>query len=113
MPNFHAPCHVLEPYEELYWCNTLKPHYLAIGAMVPIAPPTTAMRYVSKGRLVSKGTGGYRLIIDLRKLNKYFRNIKVKYETLSVLRYCKRTVTHAVSLDISDAYYHLEIHPSL
>ena len=57
--------------------------------------------------------GGFRLVIDLRFVNRFFEFPVVKFENLGVLRYSPRACTHAISIDISDAYHHLEIAPPL
>ena len=61
--------------------------------------------------LVEKKTGGYRMVLNLKSLNKFIRTQHFKMETL-------RSVVHSLdigdwvfSLDLSDAYLHIPIHP--
>ena len=60
--------------------------------------------------MVKKSNGGYRLIIDLRTINKFFSPDKVKFESLAQLRYCNKSVEWGVTIDIADAYHHLRLH---
>ena len=60
-----------------------------------------------------KRTGGYRLCVDLRPLNKYFPSISVKYETLKLLKFVPRDVCKALSLDLQDGYHHVRMHASI
>ena len=62
---------------------------------------------------MDKSSGGFRLVLDLKYINIHFDFPKVKFENLAVLRFCPTDVTHAISVDISDAYHHLRIHPAL
>lgn len=39
--------------------------------------------------------------------------MKIKYETLSILRFAPPALNVGVSFDISDAYHHLELHPTI
>jgi hypothetical protein len=64
---------------------------------------------VNRSFFVPKSSGGYRLVLDLRFINNFFAFNKVKFETLAILRYAPSTVTHAFSVDISDAYHHLAL----
>lgn len=68
---------------------------------------------MSRSFFVEKTSGGFRLVLDLKFVNLHFEFPKVKFENLSVLRYAPTTTTHAISVDISDAYHHLRIHPAL
>jgi hypothetical protein len=62
---------------------------------------------------VSKNSGGFRLVIDLKFLNQYFDYPTVQFESLQVLRYASKRITHMFSIDISDAYHHLMVHTDM
>ena len=53
--------------------------------------------------------GGFWLVIDLHFVNHFFEFPVLKFENLGVLCYSPRACTHAILIDISDAYHHLEI----
>jgi Reverse transcriptase (RNA-dependent DNA polymerase) len=53
------------------------------------------------------------LVIDLKHLNNFFEKKKLKYENLSLLRFAPKTVSRAISVDISDAFHHLRLHPDI
>ncbi len=62
---------------------------------------------------MSKNSGGYRLVLDFKHLNKHFEFEKVKFEGLPNLKFAPTTVKVGFSVDISDAYHHLAVHPDL
>ena len=89
------------------------PHYLTSGAIVAIEPPAAGQQFLSRCFFVPKSTGGFRLTIDLRTINSHFVFPKVNFENLSVLRYASTALTTGFSIDISDAYHHLRLHPAI
>lgn len=62
---------------------------------------------------MEKSTGGFRLVLDLKFVNLFFSFDKVRFENLAQLRYAPTNITHAISLDISDAYHHLRLREDL
>jgi hypothetical protein len=52
-------------------------------------------------------------VIDLKFLNQFFDFPKVKFENLNMLRHAPQSVSHAFSIDVSDAYHHLKVSPLL
>ena len=53
------------------------------------------------------------MVIDLKFVNKHFPHQKIKFESLSHLRFAQASMRMGGKLDLSDAYHHLSIHPSL
>eukprot|EP00873_Tetraselmis_striata_P046313 jgi/Tetstr1/466577/TSEL_011079.t1 len=51
------------------------------------------------------GTNKWRLIIDLRELNKWCKTFTMSYETLKHLRHLARAGDWFVSMDMADGYY--------
>ena len=70
-----------------YWETHLCPHYLESGAIKVIPAPPPDHRFVSKCFFVEKTTSGYRLVVDLRFVNAFFPDKKIKFENLSLLRF--------------------------
>lgn len=68
---------------------------------------------MSNSFFVPKASGGFRLVINLKHLNKHFEFPKVKFEDLRVLQNAALSVQFGISVDVSDAYHHLRIHASL
>ena len=68
--------------------------------------------FYSRLFLVPKKNGTLRPIIDLSTLNAYLEVPTFKMETVSSIRSSIRPGDWAVSLDLSDAYFHVPIHPS-
>lgn len=74
---------------------------------MPTAPAFCAGSY-----LVPKRNGGFRHIINLRPLNKFLAIPRMKYESLSVLKYLVGQYSHSVAFDLESGYYMIGIHPS-
>ena len=68
--------------------------------------------FYSRLFLVPKKNGSLRPIIDLSTLNAYLQVPTFKMETVSSIRNSIHPGDWAVSLDLSDAYFHVPIHPS-
>ncbi len=72
-------------------------------------------RWVSRVFLVPKPAGaGWRLIVDLRKINKACQTRKMrkmKMETMRSLRLIAKPGDHWVSFDLKDGFYSLSIAP--
>jgi hypothetical protein len=82
------------------------PRFLRSGAW----EPGQRNMWVSRMFLVPKsGENKWRLIIDLRPLNKYCKDHKLTYETLKHLKNLTRAGDLMVSLDLADGYYTLGI----
>ena len=61
---------------------------------------------------MEKGSGGFRLVVDLRRVNEAFEERKVKFENLSLLRFTSSKVAWGGKVDMINAYHHLALHPS-
>lgn len=68
--------------------------------------------YYSRLFLVPKPGGRWRPVIDLSSLNKHIKAPRFHMETARNLRASINVDDWAVSLDLSDAYLHVPIHPS-
>ncbi len=67
--------------------------------------------YFSRIFLVRKKTGGWRPIIDLSQLNRLISAPHFKMETLDKVRLSLNAGDWVTSLDLTDAYFHIAIHP--
>eukprot|EP00873_Tetraselmis_striata_P009550 jgi/Tetstr1/429814/TSEL_019681.t1 len=83
------------------------PRFLAIRAWERVR----CNKWVSRMFLVPKpGTNKWRLIIDLRELNKWCKTLKMSYEKLNhYLLHLARAGDWFVSMDLADGYYALGI----
>eukprot|EP00873_Tetraselmis_striata_P011933 jgi/Tetstr1/432197/TSEL_021653.t1 len=82
------------------------PRFLKTGAL----ERGHSRRWVSRVFLMPKpGTNKWRLIIDLRHLNRYCKKRKLSYETLKHLKNLTRKGGWLVSFDLTDGYYTLGI----
>ena len=88
----------------------MKAHYLSTGAIRQL---TSAPKHCCSAFLVPKKTGGFRLVVDLRPINKYFPTMSTTYETLSWLQHVPRSVVAGASLDLQDGYHHIRLHPAI
>ena len=66
--------------------------------------------FYSRIFLVPKKNGKLRLIIDLSLLNQYIKKQAFKMETVKSVRQAMRLYDWAVSIDLTDAYLHVQIH---
>jgi mRNA-degrading endonuclease HigB of HigAB toxin-antitoxin module len=75
--------------------------------------PATCRDFVSKAFLVPKPgvPGKWRLVVDLRPLNKFCRKFKMRSETLANLVQLARKDDWMVTLDLKDGYNAVGIHP--
>ena len=63
--------------------------------------------------LVPKKTPGkWRAILDLRKLNMFVKKEKFQMETSETIKLALRQGDYVTSIDLTDAYYHIMIHPA-
>ena len=69
-------------------------------------------RCVSPLKVVSKKNGKFRLICDLRYVNKYCDIPRFSSEDVSILPQIMGTHDRAVTLDLRDGFYHFPIHPT-
>ena len=67
--------------------------------------------FFSRVFLVPKKSGGFRLVIDLSTLNEWLAPVTFTMDTLKVVKETVQEGMWATSLDLSDAYHHIPIHP--
>lgn len=92
--------------QQLDFMDSELPRFLQSGAW----EPGQRNRWVSRMFLVPKpGENKWRLIIDLRPLNKYCKDHKLTFETLKHLKNLTRAGDWMVSFDLADGYYTLGI----
>jgi hypothetical protein len=75
-----------------------------------VLKPIEYSRWVSRAFLEPK-PGGWRLVIDLRTINKFCQQRSMKMETLRHLRFIAKPGDHWVSFDLKYGFYALAIHP--
>jgi hypothetical protein len=80
------------------------------GAVERVSNPDTPGFY-SRLFLVPKKNGTWRPIIDLSTLNSFIDVQSFKMETTSSIRASIQPGDWAVSMDLTDAYFHVPIHP--
>ena len=80
------------------------------GAVERVLQPDSPGFY-SRIFLVPKKTGGWRPVIDLSTLNSYIDVRSFKMETMASIRASIQPCHWGVSLDLTDAYFHVPIHP--
>ncbi len=56
-------------------------------------------------------TGSWRLVIDLKTINKHYQKRSMKMDTLRQLRFIAKPRDHWVSFDLKLGFYALAIHP--
>ena len=71
--------------------------------------PEGQLAFFNRVFLVPKKTGGFRLILDVSKLNEFLIVDKFYMDTVQVIRSAVEEDMWAVSIDLSDAYHHIPI----
>ena len=79
-------------------------------AIEPVSSCHPKDGYYSRLFLVRKKLGGWRPVIDLSRLNRHVITPHFKMETLDSVRLSLRKHDWAISLDLTDAYFHIPIH---
>ena len=80
---------------------------LAKQAIVPLPPDSWA--FFNRVFLIPKKTGGFRLILDVSKLNDYLVVKSFSMDTVQVIRGAVEPGMWGVSIDLSDAYHHIPV----
>ena len=60
---------------------------------------------------IPKRTGGYRPILDLSPLNKHLKHVAFRMDSADTIRRAVLLGDWAVSLDLRDAFFHVDIFP--
>ena len=66
--------------------------------------------FISPNFITEKSDGGYRFILNLKRLNKEVDKVKFKMQTLKSILCLVRPDAYMAKLDIKDAYYSIPIH---
>nr|XP_025045344.1 uncharacterized protein LOC112547415 [Pelodiscus sinensis] len=83
---------------------------LTIGAIEGVPKQFWGKGFYSRYFLIPKKSGGWRPILDLRKLNRHLRRQRFKMVTLSTILPSLNKKDWFAVLDLQDAYFHVEIH---
>ena len=67
---------------------------------------------ISTVKTVPKSSGGFRLVVDLRKLNDSIKKVNISLPTIANLRVALRKGYWMGKLDIMDAFFHVEVNPA-
>ena len=81
---------------------------LAKGA-IELVSNQSSLGFYSKIFTIPKASGGFRPILDLAPLNKFLRKIKFRMDSPQLIRKEVRSGDWACSLDLKDAYFHIQI----
>ena len=73
--------------------------------------PSNTEGFYSRVFLVPKKSGGWRLIIDLSHLNQFLDLISFNMDTAADIKPLLQEGMWGTSIDLSDAYLHIPIHP--
>ncbi|XP_033099816.1 E3 ubiquitin-protein ligase UBR4-like [Anneissia japonica] len=81
------------------------------GAVVEVFPTTEDKGFVSTLFLTEKSSGGWRPILNLRRLNQWIRPQKFHMDTLALILQGLMPGDWAATIDLKDAYFHVPIFP--
>ncbi|XP_033116453.1 uncharacterized protein LOC117116501 [Anneissia japonica] len=79
------------------------------GAVVEVFPTTEDKGFISTLFLTEKSSGGWRLILNLRRLNQWIRPQKFGMDTLVLILQGLMPRDWAATIDLKDAYFHVPI----
>ena len=96
---FHHGVLRVPPQQQQAWAE-LRDKYVANGAI----KPCVCTGYTSRAFLIPKKSGGVRLIVDLRFVNRHVRKFTCRYESLRTLQRLVKAGYYMVSFDLQDAY---------
>ena len=111
-PPFDLGEYPLRSAEQRRGWHLLREEYLATGAIARAAPSSDAR--ISRAFLVEKGrdasgTMKFRLVIDLRRINRHLRKVGLRYEKLRDFGTLLAKNDSLVGFDIKNAYHHLRV----
>ena len=110
-PRFDHGQYLLTDPDEIAAWQELRAEYTQTRAIQPI--PAQQARYVSRAFLVKKptehGRKKFRLVIDLRKVNRHLRKLGLRYERLKDFGHLLHRDDWMIGFDIKNAYHHLRI----
>ena len=102
-PFYHGNCRVEGPQLEAW--TELRSRYLATGTIQLARDP----RFMSHTFLIPKKDGGWRLVVDLRHVNRHCSAWHTHYETLQTFLPQLQPGQHLVGWDIRNAFHHLRV----
>ena len=110
-PRFDHGQYLLTDPDEIAAWQELRAEYTQTRAIQPI--PAQQARYVSRAFMVKKptehGRKKFRLVIDLRKVNRHLRKLGLRYERLKDFGHLLHRDDWMIGFDIKNAYHHLRI----
>jgi hypothetical protein len=71
--------------------------------------PQGTLAFFNRVFLIPKRTGGFRLILDVSKLNEFLRVKSFTMDTVQAIRLSVEQNMWGISIDLSDAYHHIPI----
>jgi hypothetical protein len=81
-------------------------------AVALLQPPYSPGFYSSVFTVTKKDSEKLRLVINLRPLNRMLRRVRFKMETPTTITRALRQGDWTISIDLSDAYLHIPMHPT-
>lgn len=103
-PHYYHKSKPLDPVKKAWW-EAEKVRLLASHAI----ERTDRADYVCKARLIPKKGGSFRLIMNLRPLNKSCVEHRCRYENLRLLQRIAKQGDWCFAVDLQDGYHHLAV----
>jgi hypothetical protein len=85
----------------------------AIAKRPLIETDKKSLRWCNQYRLVPKSNGDYRLVVDMRGVNQFMKQIHFKMEGTPTLEQLLMKNNFAVSYDLKEAYNYVPVHPAM
>merc|ERR1712044_127642 len=78
---------------------------------IEVVDPPYEPGFYSRVFVVPKASGGWRPVINLKSLNQFIKVPSFKMETVQSIIPALEGSLWAVTIDLSDAYFHVPMHP--
>jgi hypothetical protein len=111
-PAFELPSFPVTDDQQRWWLDKEEPRLVALGAISRVDPARPPDHVVNAFCVPKPGGGGWRLVVNLKRMNIAQKAYKCRYESLRTLRRMGIQGSWMVKVDLADAYYHVPIRPA-
>ncbi|GLC60878.1 hypothetical protein PLESTB_001686500 [Pleodorina starrii] len=111
-PAFELPSFPVDDAQRRWWLETEEPRLVALGAISRVDPARSVDHVVNAFCVPKPGSGSWRLVVNLKRMNVAQKAYKCRYESLRTLRRMGIQDSWMVKVDLADAFYHIPIRPA-
>ncbi|GLI70651.1 hypothetical protein VaNZ11_015586 [Volvox africanus] len=108
-PAFDLPSFPVTIEQRRWWLEQEEPRLIALGAISRVEAPQAVKHVVNAFCVPKPGSGSWRLVVNLKRMNIAQKAYKCRYESLCTLRRMGIQGSWMVKVDLADAFYHIPI----